>query len=84
MTAPDWLKLHDGTLKAGIQPNCVFVMIGGVPQYQVESRPAAGKFAAAVQQSNNGHRHDDGQRIYATAEAALAGGLEQLRAVLGW
>jgi hypothetical protein len=84
MTAPDWLKLHDGTLKPGVQPNCLFVLIGGAPQYKVESRPAVGTFAAAVQQSNNGRRLDDGKLTYATADAALAGGLEQLRLALGW
>jgi hypothetical protein len=35
-------------------------------------------------QSVNARRVDDGKGNYPTADAALAGGLEQLRAALGW
>jgi hypothetical protein len=81
---PVWLEKRDGALKPGVQPHMLFVMVGGVPQYKVEARPAAGAFSAAVQQSNNGHRLDDTKLTYPTADAALAGGLEQLRGKLGW
>lgn len=80
---PDWLTRRDGSLKPGVAANMVFVLVGGTPLYKVEARPAAGKFIAAVQQSNNGRRLDDGT-TYASADAALAGGLEQLRNALGW
>ena len=82
-TAPDWLTKRDGSLKPGIAPHMVFVLVGGAPQYKVEARPAVGSFIAAVQQSVNGRRLDDGT-TYPTADAALAGGLEQLRNKLGW
>lgn len=81
---PEWLSKREGGLTPGVQPHMLFVVIGGAPQYKVEARPAEGKFIAAVQQSNNGRRLDDGRLTYATADAALAGGLDQLRAVLGW
>lgn len=84
MSNPDWLAKRDGALKSGLQPHLLFVMIGGAPQYAVEARPATGTFVAVVQQCNNGKRLDDGAIRYPTVEAALAGGLEQLRAALGW
>lgn len=82
-TAPDWLMLHDGALKPGVGDQVVFVMLGDQPQYRLDVRPAAGKFACAVTQTVNGRRLDDAT-IYPTAAAALAGGLDQLRANLGW
>ena len=83
MTAPDWLTKRDGSLTPGVAKNMLFVLIGGVPQYKVEARPAKGTFVCAVQQSVNGKRLDDAT-AYATADAALAGGLEQLKNKLGW
>ncbi|HEY3788668.1 MAG TPA: hypothetical protein VGL71_07425 [Urbifossiella sp.] len=84
MTVPEWLSKRDGSLKPGLNPNMVFVVLAGAPQYKVEVRPAVGKFIAAVQQSNNGKRLDDAKLTYATADAALVGGLDQLRVYLGW
>ena len=83
MTAPDWLTKHDGALKPGVRDHMQFVLIGGAPQYKLEVRPATGTFICAVQQSNNGKRLDDAT-TYPTEDAALAGGLEQLRSKLGW
>jgi len=84
MTVPDWLAKRDGTLRPGVQPDMLFVLIGGAPQYKVEARPAAGKYECAVQQSVNGKRLDDPKLTYPSTDAALAGGLDQLRATLGW
>jgi hypothetical protein len=83
MEAPDWLTAHDGSLKPGLAGHVVLVMLGGQPQYRLEARPAAGRFTCAVAQTVNGRRLDDGT-TYPTADAALAGGLEQLRGKLGW
>ena len=83
MTVPDWLSKRDGALKTGIRNHIRFVLIGGAPQYKLEARPATGQFICAVQQSNNGKRLDDGT-TYPSEAAALEGGLEQLRAKLGW
>ena len=83
-TVPDWLKLHDGSLKPGVRPETTFVMVGGQPLYKLEVRPTAGTFACAVSNTVNGKRLDDAKATYPTHEAAFAGGLEQLRAALGW
>ena len=59
MTVPDWLQTRGGSLKPGVRPETTLVMLDGHPLYKLEVRPAAGKFACAVSQTNNGHRHDD-------------------------
>lgn len=82
-TVPDWLTLHDGSLRRGLNGDPVLVMLGGEPQYRLDVRPAAGTFTCAVTQTVNGRRLDDGT-TYPTPDAALAGGLEQLRTNLGW
>jgi hypothetical protein len=66
-----------------VRADTVFVMLGNQPQYKLEARPAAGTFTCAVSQTINGRRLDDGA-TYPTKDAALAGGLEQLREKLGW
>ena len=82
-TVPEWLTLRDGSLRLGLGEHTVFVMLSGQPQYRLDARPAAGAFACAVTQTVNGRRLDGGA-TYPTRDAALAGGLEQLRATLGW
>jgi hypothetical protein len=47
-------------------------------------RPAVGKFACAVSATVNGKRYDDPAATFPTPDAALDGGLEQLRNALGW
>jgi hypothetical protein len=84
LPVPDWLKARDGALKPGVRPETCFVMVGGQPLYKLEVRPAAGKFACAVSHTVNGRRLDDAKATYPTADAAVAGGLEQLRGSLGW
>jgi hypothetical protein len=81
---PDWLQSRGGSLKSGVRPETTFVMLEGNPLYKLEVRPATGKFACAVGQTNNGHRLDDPKTTYADSAGALAGGLEQLRTALGW
>lgn len=78
MIVPEWLAKRDGSLKPGLQPHMVHVLLGGSPQYRIEVRPANGTFVAVVQESNNGKRLDDAKIAYATADSALAGGCEQL------
>jgi hypothetical protein len=81
---PDWLALRTGTLKPGVRPETQFVLIGGQPLYKLEARPASGKFTCAVSNTVNGKRLDDASTIYINAQEAFKGGLEQLRAKLGW
>ena len=83
-TAPDWLTKRDGSLTPGIRDGIVFVVLSGQPQYRLDVRPAAGKHVCAVTQTVNGRRLDDGATTYPTADAAVAGGLDQLREKLGW
>lgn len=83
MTVPDWLTLRSGTLKPGINAETLFVMVGGQLLYRLAVRPASGKYSCAITSTVNGKRLDDGI-TYAAPHDALAGGLEQLRAKLGW
>ncbi len=80
---PDWLSQRDGTLKPGIRDHIVFVLLSGTPQYRLEVRPAKGKETCQVTQTVNGKRLDAGKE-YSDRTAALAGGLDELRAALGW
>ena len=81
--APDWLTQRDGSLKAGVRENVLFVLLDGSPLYRLEVRPAQGKETCQVTQTNNGRRLDGGKG-YADPTAAFAGGLDELRAALGW
>ena len=81
--SPDWLTKRAGTLTQGIRPEVLFVMLGGQPQYRLDARPAGGQFICNVTQTANG-KPLDGDGKYATPDAALEGGLEALRAKLGW
>jgi hypothetical protein len=81
---PDWLALRAGSLKPGVRPETQFVLIGGQPLYKLETRPAGGKFTCAISNTVNGKRLDDAASIYPNAQEAFVGGLEQLRAKLGW
>ncbi|MGL4421894.1 MAG: hypothetical protein ACRCZF_14600 [Gemmataceae bacterium] len=83
MTPPDWLTKRDGSLKLGIRPEIVFVMLGGQPLYRLDVRPASGKFICNVTQTVNGQRLD-GPEIYANSADAFTGGLATLRSKLGW
>lgn len=83
MTAPDWLTTRDGGLAQGLSENVRLVTLSGHPQYRLDAVPAKGKFSCVVIQTNNGRRLDGGVE-YPTRDAALAGGLDELRATLGW
>jgi hypothetical protein len=84
LPVPDWLTLRAGSLKPGVRPETHFVLIGGQPLYKLEARPATGTFACAISNTVNGKRLDDGTITYPSAKEAFVGGLEQLRAKLGW
>ena len=75
--------MRDGALRPGVRDHIVFVMLSGQPQYRLESRPANGKEVCQVTQTVNGRQLGDGTP-YPSRDAALAGGLETLRAALGW
>lgn len=83
MTPPDWLTTRDGGLAAGPNERTWLVTLNGHPQYRLVATPAKGKFTCVVTQTNNGKRLDGGVE-YPALEGALKGGLDELRARLGW
>ena len=83
MTAPDWLTARGGGLKNGLTDNVLFVTLDSHPQWRLDALPARGRFTCAVIQTTNGRRLDGGKE-YPNKEAALAGGVDELRAHLGW
>jgi len=82
-TAPDWLTKRDGSLKPGLREYIALVVISDRPEYRLEVRPAAGKFACVVSYTNNG-KLIDGQESQPTVDAAWADGLARLKNRLGW
>ncbi len=83
MTPPDWLTARNGGLKEGPTRSSLYVTLDGEPLWRLDPVPAKGQFACTVIVTNNGKRLDKGN-VYSTRQAALAGGLEELRAMLGW
>lgn len=83
VTPPEWLALHGGELRRGVSDSTWLVLLNGSMQNKLTVGPAGGRFTCAVTQANNGRRLDKGT-TFATADAALQGGLEQLREALGW
>lgn len=84
VVVPDWLALRSGTLKPGVRPETLFVMIGTQPLYRLDLRPAGGRFICAVVCTVNGKRLDDPAITFATTSEAFAGGLDQFRNKMGW
>jgi hypothetical protein len=82
MTAPEWLTSRDGGLATG-PIGATFVTLDGEPLWRLDAVPAKGQFTCTIVQTNNGKRLDAG-KLYPDREAALAGGLEELRSRLGW
>ncbi len=83
MNSPEWLTKRDGSLKPGLNAQTWLLTLGGHPLYRLFATTAQGQFTCVVTQSNNGKRLD-GAKLYATNDAALIGGLEELRETLGW
>lgn len=83
MSNPDWLSRHDGALKPGLNAQTWLVTFNGHPLYRLFATTAKGQFTCAVTQANNGQRVDGGKE-YPSIDAALTGGLNELRERLGW
>jgi hypothetical protein len=83
MTTLDWLSARNGGLSEGINGRSLVVTVDGEPMWRLEAVPAKGQLTCAIVETNSGKRLDEGKE-YPTREAALAGGLEELRAKLGW
>ncbi len=83
VTAPDWLTKRGGELRGSKDGHSCTVYFAAQPQYLLEPLPAGGKFACRVTQTINGKRLEE-KGTFLTREEALRGGLEELRATLGW
>jgi hypothetical protein len=83
VTAPDWLVKRGGSLMSGPYGEELFMMFQGEPQYKLAPVPVAGKYGCAITQTINGKPIPSTARAD-TADAALQGGLEDLRKALGW
>jgi hypothetical protein len=80
---PDWLKQRGGELRESKDAKSYTAYLGGEPQYLVVPVPAEGKHACRVSQTINGKRLDRGG-AWPSFDEAVRGGLEDLRAALGW
>ena len=83
MNTPDWLRLHGGELKLGSDKKTWYVIIAGKPLYDLVPAPASGKHSCDIRETNNGQMVSS-KGIYATADEALRGGLDDLKVYLGW
>ena len=83
VTTPDWLARHGGEVRPSQDGHSCSVYFGGALQYVLIALPAKGQFTCRVTETINGRRLDKGA-VYPTLEGALRGGLEELRAALGW
>jgi hypothetical protein len=83
LTTPDWLAQREGELHTSKGNGACAVYFAGQLQYVLVPLPAKGKFTCRISQTINGHRLDN-DATFATSEEAVRGGLEQLRAALGW
>ncbi len=83
LATPDWLKRRQGDLQRGLNERTYLVLLNGKPVYKLVAVPAAGKHTCAITLTVSGKRVDQG-RHYDTIEAALQGGLDELREQLGW
>jgi hypothetical protein len=80
---PEWLTLRGCTLKPSANGQSWTVFVSNRPDYTLVPVPAGGEFACKVTQTINGKRMDKGGK-YPTLESAAQGGLDDLRAALGW
>jgi hypothetical protein len=83
VTTPDWLGVRGVRLLPSKDGQSWVVYLGDEPQYLLMAVPVKGRFGCRITQTINGRRLDHGE-TYPSVEAALSGGLEELRKALGW
>ncbi len=83
MTSPDWLSKREGGIAPGLDPQTKLVTLQGHPLYRLFATTAKGQMTCVITQTNNGERLDGG-KSYPNVDAALTGGLDELREKLGW
>lgn len=83
VTTPDWLTQRGVHLQESEDGRSWLVYLNKEPQYLLMAVPVKGQIGCRITQTINGSRLDAGA-TYASVEAALQGGLEELRQALGW
>ncbi|MHB1422540.1 MAG: hypothetical protein ACYC3I_04960 [Gemmataceae bacterium] len=83
VTTPDWLTQRGVHLQQSKNSESWLVYLDKEPQYLLMAVPVKGQYGCRITQTINGRRFD-GSATYASVEAALQGGLEELRRALGW
>jgi hypothetical protein len=83
VTTPDWLRQRGAHLQESKGGQSWLVYLDKEPHYLLMAVPVKGQFGCRITQTINGRRLDGGA-IYPSVEAALQGGLEELRKALGW
>ncbi len=83
VTPPEWLTQRGGSLRSAVDRQSVVVFFENEPQYILTPVPAGGKYGTCLKQSINGKRLPT-TGTFPTGEAAVRGGLEDLRKALGW
>jgi hypothetical protein len=83
LTPPSWLTQRGGELHCGNDGRSCSVHFAGQLQYVLVPIPAKGQHACRITETINGRRLESG-KTYPTVEQAFQGGLEDLRAKLGW
>jgi hypothetical protein len=83
VTTPDWLAQRGVHLQQSKNGLSWLVYLDKELQYLLMAVPVKGRFGCRITQTINGNRLDGGA-TYPSIEAALRGGLEELRQALGW
>jgi hypothetical protein len=83
VTTPEWLAQRGGELKPSKDGLSWTVYLRGEPLYLLVPVPVKGAHGCRVSMTNNDKRLDQG-KTFPTFEDAVKGGLDDLRAALGW
>jgi hypothetical protein len=83
MTTPDWAQQRGGEVRLSKDGQSASVYFAGSLQYVLVPIPAKGQHSVRITETINGRRVETG-KTYPSAADALRGGLDELRAHLGW
>jgi hypothetical protein len=83
ISPPGWLTARGGELRLSKDERSASVHFAGQLQYVLTPVPARGKHGCRISEADSGKRLDS-SGVWDTPQAALQGGLEDLRARLGW
>jgi hypothetical protein len=82
VATPAWLSQRGGAVRT-VTGGKWLVLFDDNPQYTLTPVPVGGKHGCDIRQTINGRRVES-TGTFATAEEAVAAGLEDLRKALGW